>query len=172
MPWKRQVTQGMKREVILENALNPPPFLFTSWFSSACHSDHVSTAKELLWEANHKTNRCREHADAAAMFEKKKKKKLQVSHLMSTTKSWGGRKCCKNKSDWTSTYPYSGLLVCWFFSQHTFHAGSLCLCVCVCMYVCICLLVFLIYLPPPYFSLVSLMKGLLLKDRIYLLSLF
>lgn len=70
MPSKGQVAQCMKREVILENASNPPPFLFTSWFSSACHSNHVSTAKELLWEANHKTNRCRKHA-AAATFEKK-----------------------------------------------------------------------------------------------------
>lgn len=30
MPCNGQVTQGMKGEVILENALNPPLFLFTS----------------------------------------------------------------------------------------------------------------------------------------------
>lgn len=144
MPCKGQVTQGMKREVILENASNPPPFLFTSWFSSACHSNHVSTAKELLREANHKTNRCREHA-AAAMLEKKNK--LQVSHLTSTTKSWGGRNCCKNVSQ-QALIP---IVVWWcvFFVFFLFFFFNLLitlsmqdLCVCVCMYMWISLLGF------------------------------
>lgn len=66
---------------------------------------------------------------------KKKNKKLQVSHLMSTTKSWGGRKCCKNKSNRTSTYPYSGLLVVFFFSAH--FPCRISVSVCVCLHVCV-----------------------------------
>lgn len=139
MPCKGQVAQGMKREVILETASKPPPFLFTSWFSSACHSNHVSTAKELLWEANHKTNRCREHA-AAAMF--KKKNKLQVSHLTSTTKSWGGRNCYKNVSQQAPIPTVVWWCFVFFNLSHFPCRISVCVCVCVCMHVCICLLGF------------------------------
>lgn len=137
MPCKGQVAQGMKREVILENASKPPPFLFTSWFSSACHSNHVSTAKELLWEANHKTNRCREHAAAAMFF---KKNKLQVSHLTSTTKSWGGRNCYKNVSQQAPIPTVVWWCFVFFLTHHTFHAGSLS--VCVYVFACTCAFVF------------------------------
>lgn len=93
--------------------------------------------------------------------------KIQVLHLTSATKTWGGRNCCTNKSKkQASTLQWQWLC---FFSQHTSHAVS----VCVCVYVfALCRLFFspLFHLSTPYFSLVSLIKGLKrLKDRIHLL---
>lgn len=93
--------------------------------------------------------------------------KIQVLHLTSATKTWGGRNCCTNKSKKQASTLQWQRLRCFFLS--TLPMQYLCVFVYIYLHY-VCIFSPLFHLSTPYFSLVSLIKGLKsLKDRIHLL---